>query len=164
MGLAVARGGKLRYVTSLKLDKVKGKPEKRRIVRRHVLHLIVKYNIDVIVVERVRTFVGKTKPGKSWAGISVPTIVALGALVATIVDTVHMHNRRSGKEPIRVVSVDTRSWKSKVVGKPGASKEETVKYVAKYLWEDELDHDAADAACIAVSYWKTGITLKPEDL
>ena len=140
-GIASAEDGILQCVESATLvfpDKVM----KRRYLSSVVKAWVASFEPEVIVVERVRLF--------SQSFISAATIIALGGLIATIMDAAY---------PVPVHSVDTRNWKSKVLGTAKASKDDAVEYIKGLGFE--VDHDAADAACMALSAWR-GASLKLE--
>jgi Holliday junction resolvasome RuvABC endonuclease subunit len=58
---------------------------------------------------------------------------------------------------IKVYSVDTRAWKSAVIGtskpKGGDKKLPALEFVKSLGFEVYDDDDAADSACIALFYW-----------
>ena len=140
-GIAIARGGVLMNAESMAMS-FKNKTVKRIAFRAMVEAWTQLYEPDIVVVERVRMF--------SQSFVSTATIIALGGLVAVAMDAVY---------PIPVYSVDTRNWKSKVLGTAKASKEDAVVFVKKLGFD--VDHDAADAACMALSPWKS-VNLKNE--
>lgn len=141
IGVSVVEGknsknAKLLFYNSYNYKNCKNKSEKRKFVKKLVKKLIEKYNPDIILVERIRTF--------SQNFISVPYIKTTGALIATIVDTCY---------PKEVYSVDTRSWKSRICGSASgmhrADKGVSVRYVMK-RFDLTLNDDTADAICIAL--------------
>lgn len=141
IGVSVVRGneiasGEILRVKSYNYKGLKSKTSKRRFVKKLVRHAIEKYNPEVIIVERIRTF--------SQRFISTNYIKATGALIATIVDAAY---------PLKVYSADTRSWKSKVCGSSkgikNGDKQVSVNFV-KRRFGLELDDDAADSLCIAL--------------
>lgn len=106
-GISVSVDGVLRRARSIDLSVFKSKAEKRAAVSEHLVCLLSKvlahYSAGevVCVLERVRTF--------SQKFLSVPYIKSMGALNAVIADLMW----RNG---ITCYSVDTRAWKSGVVG------------------------------------------------
>ena len=140
-GIAVAADGVLLNAESMAMS-FKNKTVKRIAFRAMVEAWTQLYEPDIVVVERVRMF--------SQSFVSTATIIALGGLVAVAMDAVY---------PVPVFSVDTRNWKSKVLGTVKASKEDAVVFVKKLGFD--VDHDAADAACMALSPWR-GVNLKSE--
>jgi len=142
IGFSVANKGKLIRCKSYNLKKYKTKTEKRirvqKILRKHIDH----FNPELIIVERVRMF--------SQGFVNYKAIASMGALVACIVDEAF---------PLKVYSVDTRSWKSKILGKANTSKENKkevkgekieAKIFINNLGFIEVDDDAADSGCIAL--------------
>lgn len=69
----------------------------------------------ICIIERIR--LQSAKPGQKEHFLNLPYIKGIGALNATIVDTAYKHG-------VPVYSVDTRSWKSQVIGtsKPANNK------------------------------------------
>lgn len=168
-GISIAADGVLLKVTSIPFRGCRNKSEKRKELAK-VLHKIIQTNQRkashmVILCERIRTFShhkGKQTEGQdqeqgSGMFISTDYIKATGALVATIVDTAYEYG-------VPVFSVDTRSWKSKVVGNSKGSKKDgnklqTVNFVMAKGFDVSsvnkkgnivYDDDAADSACIAL--------------
>lgn len=164
-GISIAADGKLKVVSSIPLTGYQNNIEKRSIIRNKLICILDKMsskgNQITIICERIRTFSG--------GFLSTDYIKSTGALIATIVDVAYEYN-------IRVYSVDTRSWKSAIVGtsKPdedGNNKGPTIKFVRKLGFEDSIlvpikrakkgsfekngqhymwNDDAADSACIAL--------------
>lgn len=107
-GISVCTKGKVRLLKSVNFTKVKTRTNKRYLVR-DVLKKIIqsclkKYSPEeiVIITERIRTFT-------SADSLRPSVIKAHAAMLAYIVDT--------GIEfGIKTYTVDTRSWKSKVLG------------------------------------------------
>ena len=168
-GVSVAGDGKLLKVTSTQYKGLSTKSEKRNHIRDICTKLINKAtqmaSEVVILVERIRTFNAGGK-GKDKGTISPTYLKMTGALIAVIVDVAALKD-------IPVFSVDTRAWKSKIVGSSKAkkdkdgnrdSKSETVQYVEKLGFsmfirakkngknkgDPIYDDDAADSACIAL--------------
>lgn len=104
-GISVAADGRLKRVTALDLSKLKTKGEKRAAVASKLDAIVPKVaskaKETVCIVERIRLHSGN--------GMSVNYIASVGALIATIVDT-------CAKYGIETYSVDTRCWKSQVIG------------------------------------------------
>lgn len=104
-GFSVAADGHLLTVTSRDLSQFKTKTEKRAWIRQSVLTWAAK-SVEsasevICVIERIRTF--------SQTFISAPYMTAMGAMNAVIVDACASYQ-------IPVYSVNTKSWKSAVVG------------------------------------------------
>ena len=110
--------------------------------------------------------------------MSTDYIKQTGALIATIVDVAYEHE-------IPVYSVDTRAWKSAVIGtskaEEGDKKLPAINHIRKLGWEDSLlipvkrakkgsfekdglhyvwNDDAADSACIALFGFTPGFKGK----
>ena len=148
-GVAVAKDDKLICCESYELKFADKKM--KRLFLRIITDLYQKlYNPNMIVVERVRTFSGGNTEKKRTKGffMSTSTIIALGCLVSSIVD--------SSKVP--GYSADTRSWKSRVLGSAKADKNDAVKFIKKLGFD--VDHDAADAGCMALYPFKKGAIEK----
>lgn len=137
-GISVVADGELKDVKSVRLDKCKSNSERRRALSNvlgGLLNVVAKKSDDIVcIVERARLHGGPD------SFINIDAIKALGALTATIVDVCNGCG-------IKVYSVDTRCWKSQVVGtsKPQANKygvpEEkwpTVQWVIGKGFEDKI--------------------------
>lgn len=137
-GISVVADGKLKDIKSVQLDKYKSNSERRGVLRTKLEHLINvvadKTDSIVCVCEKARLHGGPT------SFINIDAIKAMGALTATIVDV-------CAKYGIEVYSVDTRCWKSQVVGtsKPQANeygvpeeKWPTVRWVISKGFEDNI--------------------------
>lgn len=154
-GLSVCCDGQLKLVKSIKFKGMSCKSEKRAAVRDEldkVIKKIAGHSRDVaIYCERIRTF----SQGASQF-ISTNYIKATGALIATIVDVAYTHD-------IPVYSVDTRAWKSQVLGTSKSDKAGkktlSVRFIESLGFDlsrtsargkESKDDDAADSACIAL--------------
>lgn len=170
-GISIAADGKLLKIKSINFKHCKNKSEKRLLLHATlntiITNIVNKTNEIIIICERIRTFSHvDNAPKKVDANakqapaffISTNFIKATGALIATIVDTAYLHN-------IIVYSVDTRSWKSQVVGKTTAIKGDkklmTIHHICGLGFEKDISYynkknvlcyndDAADSACIAL--------------
>lgn len=104
-GISFSADGKLIKVNSLYLEKYKTNSQKRRALRRtlkKVGKITTKNSINVVcVIERIRL--------RSQGFLNIDYIKSIGALNACIVDVMSEFG-------IEVYSVDTRCWKSQVVG------------------------------------------------
>lgn len=164
-GISIAADGELVKVTSLNFKGCKTKSDKRRALAKVIIQIIEKNQCRassmVILLERVRTFshnqavdegeTGTTK-GKGMF-ISTAYIKATGALIGMIVDT-------AAEYGIKVYSVDTRAWMSKVLGSSkGSNKQASIKFITKKGFnissvnkkgDTVYDDDAADSGCIAL--------------
>lgn len=163
-GISVAADGKLKKVTSISFEGCQNKSDKRFLLRNKLTCLLDKMlhrgNLITIICERIRTFSG--------GFLSTDYIKSTGALIATIVDVASEYH-------VRVYSVDTRSWKSAIVGTSKGdetgNKGPTIEYVRKLGFEESIlvplkrakkgsfvrdgahytwNDDAADSACIAL--------------
>lgn len=163
-GISIAVDGKLKKVTSVKLVNVKSKSAKRLLVeqkcRAAIEACLKKFPPDeiVVLVERIRTFTAGND-------LRPEMLKGHGALISRIVDTAYQYG-------IETYSVDTRAWKSYILGtsqpvfEPIAGvknpqKFGSVRYVIELGFEESLkitnkgrfrsyDDDAADSACIAL--------------
>ena len=104
-GISVASQKGLEYISSVQLYKLTSNTEKRLEVASRVSEIIEQFSkeyiVDKIIIERIRL--------QSQGFINIDYIKSIGALNAAIVDI-------ASKYDIPVYSVDTRAWKSKVVG------------------------------------------------
>ena len=137
-GICVTEGdniidGKIVKVKSFNFKGLKNKTEKREFIRELIKRSIEKYKPNIIIVERIRTF------SKGFMGINT-YIKNTAPLVTSIVDSAY---------PQKVYSVDTRCWKSRVIGQSKGNKLVSVKYI-KNRFGLKLNDDAADAACISL--------------
>ena len=169
-GISICVNGKLKKVTSIKFKHEFNKTQKRlkvqEVVEKAIESCLKNFNVDqvVIIVERIRTYT-------AGDNLRPDFLKSQGALIATITDTAYRYG-------IKVYSVDTRCWKSAVLGtsKPifepiaGVSDPQKFGSVRKVIdlgFEEaitirrsrnsrvRLDDDAADSACIAL-YGFTG--------
>lgn len=120
-GISIAADNKLLVVRSIDFNGCKTKTEKRKHLK-EILNKILSSNFNkaneiVILVERIRTFSQGRNQNQGF-GLKPDYLKSTGALIATIVDTAFEYN-------VPVYSVDTRSWKSKILGN---SKTDAVKY------------------------------------
>lgn len=135
-GISIAADGKLLKVKSLFLDKYKLNSEKRRALA-ETLHGLLKAVYPkarevICIIERIRLH--------SQGFLNMDYIKSIGAINSIIIDTCYEYN-------VPVYSVDTRCWKSQVIGtsKPmpnkfGVPEEKwpTIKWLIKQGWEAEL--------------------------
>lgn len=158
-GFAVLNGEQLLDIGCIDFAKEKMEPwEKRNAVAQIAKQLCKTYRPSMVVVERVRLFSSYTKNVKKVMygqtvqvqerkpGIWLPTIEALAKLNAFIVGAV----RPLG---IKTYSLDTKAWKNalfaRLQGKDMKAKETSVWYIEQ-VFGVTVDHDAAEAACIAL--------------
>lgn len=168
-GISIGIDGELSKVSSINYKGLKSKSEKRRHIKYILNRLLTKATHKaskvIIICERIRTFSGGGK-GKDKGHISPSFLKMTGALIAAIVDV-------AAEFDVNVYSVDTRSWKSKIVGSSKSKKDkngkkdakgDTVKFIqglgfdlfirekmkGKNKGEKIFDDDAADSGCIAL--------------
>lgn len=135
-GISIVADGKIKSINSIDFQKIKTNSEKRKILRQKLNELIIKLKSRakeiIIIVERIRLH--------SAGFISEDYIKSIGALIAVIVDTAYNYN-------VPVYSVDTRAWKSKIVGTTKAEennlyvdpkKYPTIKYLIDLGYADKL--------------------------
>ena len=135
-GISIAADGKLLKVKSKHLDKYKTNSEKRLALKNTLDSLIdaISNKAETItcIIERIRL--------RSQGFLNIDYIKSIGALNSVIVDVCHPRG-------IKVFSVDTRCWKSQVVGtsKPAPNdygvpdeKWPTVRWLLKQGWEESL--------------------------
>jgi len=141
-GVGISNNGKVVKCFSVELN-FSSKTLKRKYLQNLAKALVKKHKPDMITVERTRMYSG--------GFVSQGTIMALGALVAAIVDAVY---------PVKTYSIDTRSWKAKVIGWASADKKDAVNVLKMIGFS--VDHDAADAGCMSLYPYKKNIILKEE--
>lgn len=108
-GIAISFNGKLKNATDCFTENLKNNSEKRKTLQQkllsifsHYKYVALKYNADmVIIIERIRL--------QSQGFINIDYIKSIGALNALIVDL-------ANEFELPVYSVDTRAWKSAVIG------------------------------------------------
>lgn len=104
-GLSIVANNKIKQITSISFNNCKNNSEKRKVLRERLEDLFAKLtkksNDITVIIERIRL--------RSDGFLNIDYIKSIGALNAVIVDVCYAYN-------ISVYSVDTRSWKSKIVG------------------------------------------------
>lgn len=102
-GITVLEDKKILGMHSVNFDGCKTNTEKREHLKHFIESLFDNYNIDnvMVITERIRL--------RSQGFLSEFYIKSTGALIATIIDIFATYD-------IPVYSVDTRSWKSQIVG------------------------------------------------
>lgn len=102
-GITVLEDKKILGMYSVNFDGCKTNTEKREHLKHFLESLFDNYNIDnvMVITERIRL--------RSQGFLSESYIKSTGALIATIIDIFATYD-------IPVYSVDTRSWKSQIVG------------------------------------------------
>lgn len=135
-GISIVADGVIKKVKSIKLDHYKNNSEKRRKIadtlHRVIRSIIPKSSNVICIIERIRL--------RSQGFLNIDYIKSIGALNSIIVDVCNDYN-------IKVYSVDTRCWKSQIIGtsKPMSNKygvpEEkwpTVKWLINKGWENSI--------------------------
>lgn len=102
-GITVLEDKKILGMHSVNFDGCKTNTEKREHLKHLIESLFDNYNIDnvMVITERIRL--------RSQGFLSESYIKSTGALIATIIDVFATYD-------IPVYSVDTRSWKSQIIG------------------------------------------------
>lgn len=135
-GISIAADGKLVKVRSIPMEKMKTNSDKRRALANTLdglLKAVYPKAKDVVcIIERIRL--------RSQGFLNIDYIKSIGALNSVIVDACNEHC-------VPVYSVDTRCWKSQVIGtskgapnKFGVPDEKwpTVRWLIKQGWEDNI--------------------------
>ena len=104
-GISISADGVLKVVKSLDLSKYNSNSEKRMALKKKLRAItnlqMKKANNIICVIERIRL--------QSKGFLNIDYIKSIGALNATVVDVMNEFG-------VKVYSVDTRCWKSQVVG------------------------------------------------
>ena len=145
-GISIAYNGKIKAISSVKLKSCKNNTERRKLLKNRLIQVFTSMqqkasessNCEIVcIIERIR--LQSAQPGEKHF-LNFPYIKGIGALNALIVDTAYDFD-------IPVYSVDTRSWKSQVVGsskplsnKYGIASEKwpTILYIKKLGWEKAI--------------------------
>ena len=140
-GISIAVDNEIKNITSVRLEKYKNNSIRRMVLRKRLRSILTKMkeksinNNDcelIVLIERIRL--------RSQGFINIDYIKSIGALNALIVDECERLN-------IECYSVDTRSWKSQIVGtskpqknKIGIDEEKwpTIKQVISLGFEDKI--------------------------
>ena len=143
-GFAIVKDNKLIYSTSIIFKKNKTKKDKREILKLTIENIEKTFKPNKIVVERTRLY--------SRGFISIKTIIALGSLITTIIDATNLD----------VFSVDSRSFKAKVVGHANCSKQDVMDW-AQLKFGISANEDEADAIAIAFYSFMNNPLLRKEN-
>ena len=162
-GIAIIADGKLIHAYGIKFKKCKNKIEKRNMLKSELIKIFNKIQGKsksiVVIIERIRTFSNnKLRPAY---------LISTGGLYATIADTSYSYG-------YEVYTVDTRAWKSKVVGTckhDGDPKLPTINFIILKGWEKYIKYmnkkgivgyndNIADAICIGLYGFCDKTTLK----
>lgn len=135
-GVSVSADGQLLKVTHIKLEQCKSNTDKRRLLKAYLDNMLKaitsKADSIICIIERIRLH--------SQGFLNIDYIKSMGALNAVIIDIMDEYD-------IPVYSVDTRCWKSQVIGtsKPkdnnlGVPKEKypTVEWCIEQGFEDSV--------------------------
>lgn len=139
-GISICVDNELKNISSIKLDNIKSNCERRNILRQRLDGIFKKMSLKQtqeaceleIIIERIRL--------RSQGFINIDYIKSIGALNSIIIDTASKYN-------IKVYSVDTRSWKSQIVGtskpkenKIGINPEKypTIEYIKNLGYENKI--------------------------
>lgn len=103
-GITILKDKEVVEMFSLDYEHCKNNSEKRTALENTLHEMVLEHNIvnPLVITERIRL--------RSQGFLSEAYIKATGALIATIIDFFEYYNE------IPVYSVDTRSWKSQIVG------------------------------------------------
>ena len=103
-GITVLKNKEVVEMFSLEYEYCNNNSEKRTALENTLNEIMIDHNIvnPLVITERIRLC--------SQGFLSEAYIKSTGALIATIIDFFHYYNE------IPVYSVDTRSWKSQIVG------------------------------------------------
>ena len=103
-GITILKDKEVVEMFSLDYECCKNNSEKRTALENTLHEMVLEHNIvnPLVITERIRL--------RSQGFLSEAYIKATGALIATIIDFFEYYNE------ITVYSVDTRSWKSQIVG------------------------------------------------
>lgn len=109
-GITVAMNGVVKMSRDVELHSLKDNSTRRLVLRRELNEIINKLNYEIapycdasitVLIERIRL--------QSQGFVNIDYIKSIGALNALIVDVAHSYN-------LQCYSVDTRAWKSGVIG------------------------------------------------
>lgn len=103
-GITILKDKQIVEMFSLNYENCKNNSEKRTVLENILQELMFNHNIanPLVIVERIRL--------RSQGFLSEAYIKSTGALIVTIIDFFYYYNK------IPVYSVDTRAWKSAIVG------------------------------------------------
>lgn len=103
-GITILKDKEVVEMFSLEYEHCKNNSEKRTALENTLHEMVLDHSITnpLVITERIRL--------RSQGFLSEAYIKATGALIATIIDFFHYYNE------IPVYSVDTRSWKSQIIG------------------------------------------------
>lgn len=153
-GISICADGQLKKLSHIPFNKNQSKSEIRQTIKLKLIKLITKLKPRctdlVIIIERIRL--------KSQGFLNIDYIKSIGALNAVIVDAAYRQN-------IKVYSVDTRCWKSTIIGtsKPGANpygidlnKWPTIQWLVKNGYEQYIRKEVSQRQTKGVIQADTG--------
>jgi hypothetical protein len=153
-GIAISIDGAIKYYTNENFKGCQNRTEKRKKIKDRLEKIIKKCTSKsdnvIIILERIRTFTSGSQLLPNYLKMT-------GALISVIVDLAYDYE-------IKVYSVDTRAWKSKIVGKANSKgkdkKLETIEFVKNKYNIDvsqinskgkvKQNDNIADAICISL--------------
>ena len=151
-GITIAYNNQIKRILNVKMKSCKNNTERRKALKKTLIQVFTRMsnkaseigNCEIIcIIERIR--LQSAQPGEKHF-LNFPYIKGIGALNALIVDTAYDFN-------IPVYSVDTRSWKSQIVGtsKPKSNKYDlppekwpTIEYVIRLGWEQAITDEVSN--------------------
>lgn len=103
-GITILKDKEVVEMLSLNYEHCRNNSEKRTALKNTLHEMVLDHNIvnPLVITERIRL--------RSQGFLSEAYIKSTGALIATIIDFFYYYNE------IHVYSVDTRSWKSQIIG------------------------------------------------
>lgn len=139
-GISVSADGNIKNISNLRLDCFQNNSEKRQRLKEKLDKVFEKYFLLadkygaelIVIIERIRL--------RSEGFLNIDYIKSIGALNAIIIDCAYKYG-------IKVYSVDTRAWKSQIIGtsKPQNNPYEidpkkwpTIKWIISKGYEDKI--------------------------
>ena len=122
------------YTEAFPYRKKFGKGFHRRSISQHIKELVEQYNVQRIIVERVKLFRGNNISKLS-------NITSLWGICVGILDAV--------QGLCDVYDVEVRTWKSQVLNNTSKNKEFSINYV-KLMYKMDMKEHQADSVCIAI--------------
>ena len=122
------------YTEAFPYRKKFGKGLHRQSISQHIKELVEQYNVQRIIVERVKLFRGNNISKLS-------NITSLWGICVGILDAV--------QGLCDVYDVEVRTWKSQVLNNTSKNKEFSINYV-KLMYKMDMKEHQADSVCIAI--------------
>lgn len=132
IGYSIYNGKDVLDSGSFKLANYPNSVARRSFIKALAKALDLCYSPDTIVAEQIRL--------KSKFGVNINTIICLAEITSTIADAIY---------PKKIYTIDSRSWKAKVIKNGSANKSHSVLLV-KSVFDLDVDHDCADAICMSM--------------